>query len=454
MKPWQPSALALAIALALPVAFPAAAQAPSAADLAKELEAMKARIAELERKLGAATAAAAPGAPARAQWGMTPEQAAEFNRIAVKTEALEDQRDSGGLKGLKISGVIDLPIVSNQNRKTFGAQFLSDTGNDPYAFDSSYMGMLLLDIQKETESGTRWRLTLAPQRGAGAVAMGSIVHEASVSVPLTSDKVRLLAGQVPDWSGYEFLPANQNKLVTHNLLFDFTLPTTYTGVGAEIGTGKWLFKSIVGNMNTARKGPNNRWPAFAYRGDYARGEFTGFGFSGVHGKAVNFADPNGNDSFLNLFEVDGWYTRGDLTLMGQVSYGRQNAAAITPDPNGEPRTASWYGASALAGYKLTPRLEAISRLDFINNKRNGGGLLGYTVADDRNGIGPDPFGDPNVGANRTALAFGLNYLLNENTQLKAEYRLDRASLPVFLDVGSGLYRKSNNLFATQLVVFW
>jgi hypothetical protein len=357
--PVQPRAVAIAVMLACALAAPTtvlAQAAASPADLAKELDALKARIAELERALGAVQAAPKP------QWGMTPEQAAEFNRIAVKTEALEDQRDESGFKGLKIHGVMDLPIVWNQNRKTFGPQFLVGTGTDSYSYDSSYMGLAILDIQKEMENGTRYRLTLAPQRGAGAVALGSIVHEASVSVPLTSDKVRLLAGQVPDWSGYEFLPANQNKLVTHNLLFDFTLPTTYTGVGAEITVDKWIIKSLVGAMNASRKGPNNRFPMIAYRGDYARGEFLGFGFAGVHGKAVNFGDANGNDSFLNLFEVDGWYTRGDLSLNGQISYGRQNGAAITLDPvTGGARTATWWGLSALAGYKLTPRLEASAR---------------------------------------------------------------------------------------------
>jgi hypothetical protein len=423
--------VALAAAMAFAAVAPAtvfAQAAPSAADLAVQ---------------------AAP----KPQWGMTPEQAAEFNRIAVKAEALEDQRDESGFKGLKIHGVIDVPIVWNQNRKTFGPQFLVGTGTDGYSYDSSYMGLAILDIQKETENGTKYRLTLAPQRGAGAVALGSIVHEASVSVPLTSDKFRMLAGQVPDWSGYEFLPANQNKLVTHNLLFDFTLPTTYTGVGTEITVDKWIIKSMVGAMNASRKGPNNRWPMIAYRGDYARGEFLGFGFAGVHGKAVNFGSANGDDSFLNLFEVDGWYTRGDLTLNGQISYGRQNGAAITLDPvTGGARTASWWGLSALAGYKLTPRLEAIARADYINNERNGGGLLGYVLADGRNGIGPDPAGDPEIGANRYAVALGLNYLFNENTTFKVEYRLDRASLPVFEDLAGGPFRKNNNLFATQVVV--
>ena len=92
------------------------------------------------------------------------------------------------------------------------------------------------------------------------------------------------------------------------------------------------------------------------------------------------------------------------------------------------------------------------RLDYLANKKNGGGLLGFTFADDRNGIGPDINGDPDKGANRTALSIGLSYAFNLETTIKAEYRLDRANLPVFLDVKSGGYRKSNNLFGTSVVV--
>jgi hypothetical protein len=34
----------------------------------------------------------------------------------------------------------------------------------------------------------------------------------------------VLAGQIPNWSGYEAALPNQNRLITHNLLFDFTQP--------------------------------------------------------------------------------------------------------------------------------------------------------------------------------------------------------------------------------------
>jgi len=320
--------------------------------------------------------------------------------------------------------------------------------------------------------GTANGLTLMPNRGTDAVmANGSIVHEASVSIPLSDLQTRLIAGHIPDWSGYEYLPATQNKLITHNLLFDFTLPTTYTGAGLELTRGKWILKGVLANMNASKNAQGERAPVMAYRVDYSRGEFQGFGFAGVHGKAANFsqamldstsgeviAQPN---SRLDLFEFDAYFIRGDWTVQGQVSVGRQRLASITPssgstiteDPaSGSLRDAQWWGLSALAAYKLSPRLEAIARADYLNNTKNGGGLLGYVVPDDRNGIGPDPSGDPHVGTKRMALSFGLSYLLDLSTTLKAEYRIDRASLPVFLDVTSGQYRKSNAVFGASVIV--
>ena len=74
-----------------------------------------------------------------------------------------------------------------------------------YTYDNSYFGMVVLDFDKETESGTKWRLTLAPERGTGALTNnGSIVHEAWVfTIPLGDLQTRLWLGQIPDWTGYE-----------------------------------------------------------------------------------------------------------------------------------------------------------------------------------------------------------------------------------------------------------
>jgi Protein of unknown function (DUF3138) len=231
----------------------------------------------------------------------------------------------------------------------------------------------------------------------------------------------------------------------------------------EYVRGKWWSRWMLANVNTSARNPGERAPAFVYRVDYSRGEFQGFGFAGLHGKGANFRSDDVNpftgdayrtaDTRLDLFEVDAYFVRGDWTVQGQLSYGQQKSAAITADPvTGEMRDARWWGASALAAYKFDPRLEGIARLDYLNNRKNGGGLLGFSFADDRNGIGPDGAGDAERGANRMALSLGASYRYNLSTTVKAEARFDRADLPVFLDVKTGSYRKTNAVFGTSVVV--
>ncbi len=98
---------------------------------------------------------------------MTPEQARELNRIAVKTEGLQDSMADQGLKGLKISGQMDPTYIYNRAQDNASFVFLNN-GDARYTYDNSYFGMAVIDFQKETDSGARWRLTLAPERGTGA----------------------------------------------------------------------------------------------------------------------------------------------------------------------------------------------------------------------------------------------------------------------------------------------
>jgi hypothetical protein len=448
--------------------IPGRAHAETNEEILKELRALRSRVAELEKKVEQSEARAAE-TPA----GMTPEQQQEFNRIAIKTEALEDSRDMLGLKGLKISGYMDPTFIYNQRQDRAGFQFLNNVADDGYNYDNSYFGAAVIDFVKETDGGSRWRLTLAPNRGVGAVFnSNSPIHEASVSIPLSDLQTRFIAGQIPDWSGYEYLQPTLNKLITHNLLFDFTLPTAYTGAGMELTRDKWLIKGMLANVNSSKRNAGERSPALVYRVDYAKGEFQGFGFAGVHGKAANFSekvlDDAGDvvaqdDSRVDLFEADAYFIRGDWTVQGQLSWGQQQKSAVTPDPDtGALRDAQWWGASALAAYKFEPRLEGTVRVDYLSNRKNGGGLFGYSMEDDRNGIGPAVtglnddgtpiYGDANRGVNRWAMSLGLSYAFNTNTTLKAEYRFDGASGPVFLNVSDGSYKKTNQLLGASVLV--
>lgn len=449
------------LVIALAAAFPAGAQSND--ELLKELRALRDRVTELEKKLGDAQAR-----PAAGQWGMTPEQAAEFNRISVKTESMQDAFTDQGYKGLTISGYIEPVFVWNRRQNRAGFQFLNSQA-DGYAYDTSYMGSASIDFKKETESGTLWRLTLTPGRGVGEVIGASIVQEASVAIPLGDLQTKFIAGLVPDWSGYEYQQPTLNPFTSHNLLYDFTLPTGYIGAGLDITEGKWWVRTMLANVNTTIRSADEKAPVWVYRADYSRGEFDGFGFAGLHGKTPNFN--TGTSTTTHLFEVDGYTTIGDWTLQGQVSYGQQKQGAITPAADGSYRDARWYGLSGLVGYAYTPRLQLLARADYIRNTKNGGGLFGYNGYsfldedpdsatfgqvlygnDGRNGLGPDLAGDLNRGANRYALTLGMKYLYNENTTFKAELRFDGADRRVFEDVRDGGYAKSNQMFATSVVV--
>jgi Putative beta-barrel porin-2, OmpL-like. bbp2 len=460
MKQLRPALLAAALA----AAFPAFAQ--SNAEILQELKALRDKVNELEAKLKAAEAAK-PKEAKEAQWGMTPEQAAEFNRIAVKTESLQDSFTDQGFKGLVISGMLDPTFIWTKTRGGSFAFLNGFSGNggdlsypdDMFAYDNSYFGQAMLDIQKETEDGTRWRLTLAPQKNASSgYNIGSIIHEASVSLELTDNQTRLWVGQIPDWSGYEYIWAHQQPLITHNLLFDFSIPSFYTGAALDITRGKWWTRVFVGNMNASRYDRDNQAPVLAYRVDYSKGEFDGFGFAGVHGKSFG--------SRIDLFEVDGYYVRGDWTLQGQLGWGRIEGAAA----NGG--DASWTGLSGLVGYAITPRLKAIARADYVKNDKNGGGMFGSVpscadedcttlIVDGRNGFGPEMSFDETSAAwvadasgkgnNRYALSLGMQYLYGLNTSFKVEYRLDGASGNAFIGQ-NGNYRKTNHLLGTSVVV--
>jgi hypothetical protein len=468
---FKPKALVVALAaasIALPVT---SAFAQSNEEILRELQALRARVDQLESQL-------------KAEQSKPKVEPADFNRIAVKTEAIEDNIEAQGLKLLKINGSIDPTYIFNRAQKSSGFAFLnnfsSKDGSEIYTYDNSYFGMATLDLQKELDNGIKWRLTLAPHKSAGGnYNVGSIIHEASVSIPLTDSNTRFWAGQLPDWSGYEYFLPQQNKFITHNMLFDFVAPTFYTGIGTDITRGKWIFKTALANFNSARYGSSQRSPVLSYRVDYSKGEFNGFGFAGQHGKIANI---NGGISAVNVLEVDGYFIRGPLTVQGQVAAGRQKNAAF----NGG--NSQWYGLSTLAAYKITPRFEIAARADYVNNRKNGGGTfnIGFNGAcyaerdavgaltenvnqacgDGRNGFGPamtyvtDEAGgngqwevaDANKGVNRYALSLGMNYLINQFTTLKVEFRHDQASGRVFNYVSDGSYRKSNQIFGVSTVV--
>lgn len=462
------------IVLAIAMAFPVAAFAQTAQDLKAELEALKSKVKQLEAMVEKVSAKADLDAAAGAAGG---ELKAEFNRVKLNSEAMSEQLEASGFKGLKVSGYMDPTYIMNQRQNTSSFVFMKNFGDQnshggpgsgaSYAYDNAFFGSALISFEKEMEGGTKWLLELMPHKSGGAGGgynVDSIVNQAFVSIPLESG-TKFLAGQVGSWQGYEYQRADMKKTITGNLLFDFTGPTFMTGVGLEHVDGKWTSKAIIGNLNSGRI-TDRRSPALHWRVDYAMDEFTGIGAAGLHGKPID-------GTSLIYAELDAYYTRGDISLMGQVEAGQFKNGSFTGEDT------NWFGLSALAAYKFTPRLEGLIRGDYVRNEKNGGGTpnltfpecdqstgapqagSGTTCGDARNGFGPSLTAiqafnaDPSVGlkgSNRSALTLGMNYAISSNATLKLELRHDHASQDVFYDVKSATYKNNNTLLGVSTLV--
>ncbi len=437
----------------------------------------------------------------------------EFDQVQIKVDAMQDNAEISGFKGLRISGGIDPVYIYNRAKGTGSFAFLNNfssanggTANggsgEFYSYDNSYFGMAYLDIQKEMDDGgTKLRITLAPSKSAGSqYNFGNIVHEASASIPLGDPATRLIVGQMPDVSGYEpflntFVGANTlssnllypgfaENFITKNMLFDFAAATFYTGAGVDLTRGPWETKLILANFNSARNdcpatavgagngtcGGASKSPTFIYNATYAQAEYWGYEFTGYDGVVSNWNAVG--VSRLDQFEIDSWYTRADFNANVQYTVGRQKGAANNLDAAGNTQDAGWWGISTLVSERITPRLTLAGRLDYLNNEKNGGGtfnvynsnqysgnaaLKGSGVAGDGiNGFGagdPNAAGyDANKGANRYALSLSSTYRMTRYVALRAELRHDMATKATFYYFKDGTFHKTNDTFALQTVV--
>jgi len=442
---FQRKLIVVALASALPWA---SALAQSAADLQKEITALKAQLQSLQQKVEAMSTKT-DNAPLSQQ----------VNRLEQRLDLAEDDSEKAGFKGLKISGTIEVGYATNNGTadQVFGATSGSTTD------DKSYAGVGMLQITKDSQGdGVDWTLRLLP-----GAEVANMVHEASLSIPLDKSN-RLIGGLIPDYQGYEYVfphanPAMGNQLISHNALYDYAGATQYAGVGMahNFGGSTYALKWLVGNVdasidtgndvtapNAFSNGSTARSVALAYRADWFINEFSYIGLSGLHGSV--------NRNF-RVMAIDGGYTHGDWQFNGQLTSGWMRNAASNLDD------AEWTGLSALMGYKLTPRLQLLARADYIKNDKNGGGTYVTTnpttgtIDATANGLGPiresdgTTILDANSGANLTRLTLGTNYQINSNTQWKTEYRVDQSTGYNFVD-SNGVPTRNRTRIGTSLVL--
>jgi len=427
----QRKLLVIALASVMPMTC---VYAQSAADLQKDIAALKAQLQALQQKVDALIGA--PPAP-------SPELMQQVTRIEQKQELAEDSYEKAGLKGLTFKGVAEAAYThdSSSGAHTFASRDGSGGG-----------GYAMLELTKETEDGegVNWTLRLTP---GGA----SLVQEATVSVGV-GPGMRVFGGLIPDFQGYEALFAHQNLLVSHNALYDLAGPAAHAGLGmTQEVSGDVALKWMVGNIDSGNDLDAAGMPAkpsvgLAYRFDWTLSEYSYLGLSGAHSSSTRSFD---------IVAVDGGFTRGDWQINGQLTTGQlKNGAYAGGD-------AAWTGVSGLVGYKLTPRLQLLARADYMENRKNGGGTYFYNYLNNPldvlgsgatagTGLGPEmdsdgAIADPTAGANLTRLSLGTNYLLNATTRWKTEVRLDQSSGYNFANE-NGTLKRDKTTIGTSLVV--
>jgi len=463
---FQKNLWVLALSGAMPLM---SAHAQSTADLKKEIEALKAQLQVLQQKVEAVSA----------QADTTP-LSQQVNRLEQRFDIAGDEAELSGFKGMKINGAIETALKHNSIDQS--NEFSASAG-----YNYGEYGMLQITKESQDGGGVDWTLRLLP-------GMSSLVHEASVSIPLDEEN-RVIGGFMPDFQGYEFAFPNAtaglgNQFITHNALYDLAGATAYTGLGMShsLAGGNVALKWIVGNVDGSADStdlakidaPNfvkrsydpatgetradqivtattstAKTVALAYRADWTVNDTTYIGFSGLHGSM--------NRSF-NIMALDGGYTRGDWQLNGQLTAGQMDRAAAN---GGEAR---WTGVSAFMSYKIVPRLQLLARADFIENGANGGGTYvdnGGALGGERvNGLGPegldaagnfayDEAGLAKQGANLYRFSLGTNYQVNANTQWKTEYRLDQSTgynFQVLNADGTYRYQKEKTTLSTAMVL--
>ncbi|HWT35074.1 MAG TPA: DUF3138 family protein [Paraburkholderia sp.] len=419
----------------------------------------------------------------------------------LKVDSLEDAAQTGPIAGLSVTGYIDPTYV--YNRAQSSSSFLFANHESAYNYYNSTFGDLYLDIKKTFGVGPMApsaEITLMPNRGNGITLLqnshgeigNNILNTAVVNVPLTGSTT-FVAGLIPSFGGYEVQQSNQMLTLTHNLLYDFSDPGSYVGVGANYTKGNWAWKFFLGNEQyrtygaVTQTGTNalgdpittsNKIPTFTARADYTWSSALDIGGSFNIGRQTlpSAIDPTtGNVSYgvggqapssggtFFFGEVDATYLLADVQYNAEFDYGQQQNAAF----NGG--QAQWYGLSLLAHRKfnmpVVGRMGATLRYDLLVNSKNGGGGGGIALnsngMDVNNGfgIGADCLANSKAngglgfeckGANRQDVALDLLFFPTQQITVKVEYRHDWANQNVFLR-NDGSYSKSNDLLATQFI---
>jgi len=369
----------------------------------REIQALKNRITELERRLDKTEKTVKEGPPLPAERYKLPEY----------------------LHDLTLSGLAMASGTYNLNEP-------NDRLNRFHQFDSTANTFQVDEVQlifhKHPEEGIGFRTDLVFAEVADNIASNGTsstdnldVEQAYVNYRITPNDrpLDIWFGKYVTLAGAEVIedPSNYNWNITHSFMFYYSIPFTHTGARATYSPVDWA---------TLIVGVNNGWDALTDNNN-AKTLETGLGltpyewlswFTSFYHGAEQAGDQGNQRSLVsNVLTLK---PMEKLTLMVNADYAfEENAVSTTQD-------AEWWGIAGYIRYMLTEKWGASGRIEFFDDN------------DGARTVGPGANGGPSTRTPQELWEVTLttDYQLYEGLVARLEYRHDESDQNLFQDKGT------------------
>ena len=180
----------------------------------------------------------------------------------------------------------------------------------------------------------------------------------------------LIGGKFVTLAGAETINPTSDTNFSRSILFGYAIPFTHTGFRASYALNDQLSLTLGVNNGWDQLSDANSQKTLEYGVTFTPSKIFSLTLDGYLGREPlaivnNIATPAGGERFLSDV-VASWSVTGQLTLVGNVDYGRQEN-----DAAGAANAAySWDGAALYLNYAINPQWTASLRGEIFDD-RNG-----------------------------------------------------------------------------------
>jgi hypothetical protein len=268
--------------------------------------------------------------------------------LTKRIEVLEKDKSAAGVSdlvsNLKINGFVDASFVYDDNAETNSFSLDKVVLYGAYA-PVDYAG-LFFDVGFENVDSD----------GAGVLDQGYVTLTAPLGSGLT-----FTLGKFDAPIGYELVDAPDMYQFSHALVFDFGLPTSFTGLKADTTVADML--DITGYVVNGWDVDSDNNKAKTGGGRLGLRPVKGINLGVSY--AAGAEQDDDNDNLRQVVDVDLTIDAVEnLTIGGELNWGSEEEASLT-EPGED---ANWFGALAMLHYDFTDWCGFTVRYDYFEDK--------------------------------------------------------------------------------------